>query len=392
MNPENDRFYLRAFYGLLLIHFLIWFSLGMVLDIHPDTADHWVWSQNLSWGYYEHPPMIAWVVRFFTLLLGNNQCALVTASQIITLFSFLPIFLLTRQMFGTKIAFWSALCLEATPLFTVGSILFVIDTVLVLFLPWTAFIFWKGFAQKEIKFFYGSGLILGLSLLSKVTAVLFPFSCLIFLMVSPEGRNWLKRPHLYLALLLALLIFSPFIYWNMNHDWISFKSQLEKGLILSNRDWNEVIAFWLGQLVILGPVLFLFFLKGLWSGIKKFNQDQRVAYLVLLTVIPFLVFGLAAFKGKSTDPSWADIGWLFGAVLAGKYFADRISQVSIKKSILMGGLIFTTSWLPVGLIALHSFHPFLPDRKSKRSDLGNEGVARVGRSGGERIPALFSKP
>ncbi len=55
MNRESDLFYLRAFYGLLLFHFLIWFSLGMALDLHPDAADHWVWSQYLSWGYYEHP-------------------------------------------------------------------------------------------------------------------------------------------------------------------------------------------------------------------------------------------------------------------------------------------------------------------------------------------------
>jgi len=175
----------------------------------------------------------------------------------------------------------------------------------------------------------------------------------------------------------------------MNHDWISFKAQLEKGLIFSKKDWNEVIAFWFGQPLLLGPMLFIFFLKGLWSGIKKFKQDQRQAYLVLITVVPVLVFGLAAFKGKNSDPQWADIGWLFGAILAGKYFADRISQVSIKKIILVGGLIFATSWLPVGLIALHTFHPFLPVENQKDRTLEMLGWNQLGAVLGQEYQHYF---
>jgi len=123
MNSENDRFYLKAFYGLLLCHFLIWFFLGMILDLHPDTADHWVWSRTLSWGYFEHPPMIAWAIRFFTALLGNNQWAIETAAQVIALLFYIGLFLLAQETFGTKVAFFSILILEATPLFSMGSMI-----------------------------------------------------------------------------------------------------------------------------------------------------------------------------------------------------------------------------------------------------------------------------
>jgi len=357
MNPENDRFYLRAFYGLLLVHFLIWFSLGMVFDLHPDTADHWVWSRYLSWGYYEHPPMIAWAIRFFTMLLGNNQWAVETATQVITLLSFLGLFLLAREMFGTRVAFFSLLTLEATPLFSAGSMILHINNVCILFYLWAALAFLKGFGRGDHKYYYFTGLALGLALLSKVSAVLFLVAGFLFLLVSRERRNLLGSIHIYLALLLALVIFSPFLYWNMNHDWISFTAQLEKGLLYSKRDWNEVFAFWFGQPLILGPVLFIFFLKGLWSGIKKFNQDYRFAYLVLLTAVPLLVFGLAAFRGKNSDPVWMDIGWPFGAILVGKIFSDWLSRVTLKKGSLVGGLVFLTGWLPMILIAVHAFFP-----------------------------------
>ena len=102
----------------MAFHCLLWFSLGLILDLHPDTADHWVWSRYLSWGYYEHPPMVAWVIRFFTRLLGNNQWDVQTAAQAVALFSFLGIFLLAMEAYNTRTAFFSILILEAAPLFS----------------------------------------------------------------------------------------------------------------------------------------------------------------------------------------------------------------------------------------------------------------------------------
>ncbi|MBA4394447.1 MAG: hypothetical protein C0407_12920, partial [Desulfobacca sp.] len=388
MNRETDLFYLRAFYGLLLFHFLVWFSLGLALDLHPDTADHWVWSQYLSWGYYEHPPMIAWVIRLFTGLLGNTQLALAIGSQSITLLSFLPIFLLARRAFETRTAFLSVLCLEATPLFIVGSMIFIIDTVLLMFFLWAALGFWKGIEQGNKKSFYWAGLALGLALLSKITAVLFPLACLIFLMVSRERRKVLREPHLYLALLLGLVVFSPFVYWNMTHGWVSIQAQLEKGLT-GGRDWNQTLGFWFGQPLILGPVLFFFALKALWEGLKKFNQEARFTYLVLLTMIPLLVFGLAAFRGKYSDPTWTDIGWPFGAILLGNYFSNRLSKGSAKKVILVGGLIFITSWLPVSVLALHALHPFLPVPIQNDRTLEMRGWRQLGEAIGREYPRYF---
>jgi 4-amino-4-deoxy-L-arabinose transferase-like glycosyltransferase len=388
--PDRQAVYGKAFALLLLFHSLIWLSLGMFLDLHPDEADHWVWSQHLSWGYYEHPPMIAWAIRFFTLLLGNNQWALEVGSQTITLLSFLALFLLTRKFFGARAAFFSVLALEATPLFTVGSMIFVIDTVLILFVLWAALLFWKGLDQDKPGYFYWSGLALGLALLSKITAVLFPFSCLIFLFFSPKGRKALRSPHLYLACLLSLVVFSPFVYWNMSHGWISIQAQLEKGLT-GSRNWDQVLGFWFGQPLILGPVLFFFFIKALWSGCRNFTRDPRNTFLVTLTLIPLLVFGLAAFKGKYSDPTWTDIGWPFAAVLVGRYFSDRLSGEGARKLLAAAGLIFATSWLPMGLVAVHALHPFLPVASTHDRTLEMRGWRQLGAALGPIYQRIFPK-
>ena len=234
----------------------------MALDLHPDEADHWVWSRFLSWGYYEHPPMIAWVIRLCTTLLGDTQWAMEVGSQGLTLLVFILIFHLARMQFGLRAAFFSVLLLEAAPLFAVGSMIFIIDTPLMVFYSWAAVEFWRGWALKNNAAFYRAGIALGLALLSKFTAILFLAAAFLFLVSSPERRKAFRNPHLWAALGLGFLLFSPFIYWNHLNGWISLGSQLEKGLT-GGRFGIQTLAFVFGQPLILGPVLF-FLLAGAW--------------------------------------------------------------------------------------------------------------------------------
>ncbi len=360
MTSADDRFYHRSFYVLLAGHLLLWLSLGMMLDLHPDEADHWVWSRFLSWGYYEHPPMVAWVIRLCTTLLGNTQWALEIGSQGLTLLVFLLIFHLARSQFGVRAAFFSVLLLEAAPLFAVGSMIFIIDTPLLVFYSWAAVEFWRGWALKNNAAFYRAGIALGLALLSKFTAILFLAAAFLFLVSSPERRKTFRNPHLWAALVLGLLVFSPFIYWNHLNGWISLGSQLEKGLT-GGTFGIQVLAFVFGQPLILGPVLF-YLLAGAWvrAGRRPGWRDDRLAYLLFLTGVPLLVFSLAAFKGKYTDPSWANVAWLFGAVLLGKSLAERWPQIARARKWAVGGAVFLTGWFPVLLIAVHIFFPYLP--------------------------------
>jgi multisubunit Na+/H+ antiporter MnhB subunit len=389
MAPPSDRPYLWGFYALLTGHLLLWLSLGMVLDLHPDEADHWVWSRFLSWGYYEHPPMVAWVIRLCTTLLGNTQWALEVGSQGLTLLVFFLIFQLARMQFGVRAAFFSVLLLEAAPLFSAGSLILVIDTPLMVFYCWAAVEFWRGWALKNNAAFYRAGVALGLALLSKVTAILLVLAAFIFLVSSPERRRALRNPHLWAALGIGLLLFSPFVYWNQQHGWISIGAQLEKGLT-GGTFGAQVLAFVFGQPLILGPVLF-FLMAGAWARACRRDgwRDDRLAYLMVLTGVPLLVFSLAAFKGKYTDPSWANIGWLFGAVLLGKSLAERWPRISSARRWALSGGVFLTGMFPVILIAVHIFLPYLPVAAHQDRTLEMRGWRVLGQGLGRDYARLF---
>src|SRR5215471_5426470 len=38
-----------------------------------DEAYYWLWSKHLAFGYYDHPPMVALVIRAGTLIGGDTE-------------------------------------------------------------------------------------------------------------------------------------------------------------------------------------------------------------------------------------------------------------------------------------------------------------------------------
>ena len=324
--------------------------------------------------------MVAWVIRLFTSLLGNTQWAMEIGSQTLTLLTLTAVFKLAKTQFGAPAAFWTVLLMEAAPLFSMGSLIFIIDTPLLVFYCWAACEFWAAYQRKSNPALYRAGLALGLALLSKFSAVLFLGAGFGFLILSRERRTFFKNPHLWGALLLTFLLFSPFLYWNFQHGWISLGAQMEKGL-RGGQGVGQAAAFWLGQPLVLGPVLFGLLVTALVKALGPgWWQDDRRAYLLSLTLVPLLVFGLAAFQGKYSDPTWMDIGWPFGLVWLGQYTVERLPRLSRGKKLLWGGLILATGWLPLSLAAVHAVAPFLPVNSEQDRTLELVGWRQLGQA------------
>src|SRR5215475_14865077 len=38
-----------------------------------DEAYYWLWSRHLAFGYYDHPPMVALVIRAGTMIAGDTE-------------------------------------------------------------------------------------------------------------------------------------------------------------------------------------------------------------------------------------------------------------------------------------------------------------------------------
>lgn len=197
------------------------------LPVVTDEAYHWNFACHLDWGYYDHPPMIAWAIAAGRALFGDTPLGVRFAPL---LFSTGTATILAGHAGGGRAARWSVLLGFAEPvLFWVG-LSATPDSPLLFFWALAMACAWKAIVSGRLRWWVAAGLALGGAMLSKYTAVLLVPSVLGYLLCSKEHRRVLLTPGPYVALLLALLAFLPVVYWNATHDWASLKFQFVRRL------------------------------------------------------------------------------------------------------------------------------------------------------------------
>jgi 4-amino-4-deoxy-L-arabinose transferase-like glycosyltransferase len=311
-----------------------WFELSL------DEAYYWVWSRSLDFSYYDHPPMVAYMIALANLFGESESFTRAPAVLCGTGVTWI-IYLLASDIFGSrKTGFLTALLLNITLIFGVGSLMITPDAPLALFWMLTLYFGYKIVDTQKPVYWWALGLSFGLALLSKYNAALFAPAFLVFLVISKENRHWLFRPEPYLAFTLSILVFTPVIYWNWAHDWVSFGFQLSHGL---NPDSRGAIAnaaeFWGGQAALYGLFLFFFIIAscvGLGRLGIKLKRDDFL-YLSVISLSLFAFFFLNSFM-KRMEGNWAVIAY-FSAIAATPGFialwADRAVAVK-RKWVLLG--------------------------------------------------------
>src|SRR5262249_27935614 len=64
-----------AFWTLVLVTLAgqLWYVSAR--ELVPDEAYYWVWSRHLALSYFDHPPMVAYLIRASTAILGDTELA-----------------------------------------------------------------------------------------------------------------------------------------------------------------------------------------------------------------------------------------------------------------------------------------------------------------------------
>ena len=347
---------------ILGFHFIAWLALALVLDIHPDMADHWVWSRFLSGGYYEHPPMIAFTIKMATLIGGDNVLTLKTGAIV---FSTLIMFLSYRVgilFFNRRTALIFLLILECVPFYSIGSIFWSIDHPFLFF--WLSGMFFVGKYLKNgnVNWFLPLGVALGLGALSKYTTVLFPVCLLIWCVYEKNHRKLLLSPKVYLSAIIAILVIFPNLYWNYQNDWITFGFVVGKGLTGDSSIYN--FLYFTGVQFVVFSIIYSFYfwinlllrkttISKLFTS-TSFNRSGG-SFLFITGLFPILFFSLSSLSGGYSDPSWANASYLSLFLLLARFIDKEIAGGKGKREALILASAFFIDFLLVAVIVLHIF-------------------------------------
>jgi dolichol-phosphate mannosyltransferase len=295
--PSDQGLWL-AVIGMIAVLTALRLSLCGIIELLPEEAYYWTYAQHPAFGYFDHPPMVAWIITMGTTLFGHTALGVRIVTFVLWIGSAGLLFLTGRMWFGRRTALMATLFFTLLPIYVGMGLIVTPDAPLAFFWMATLYMISKALHTGHGRYWLLAGVTFGGALLSKYYALLLAPSLLWFLLLSPTYRHWLRRPQPWLALPIALAVFSPVIMWNSQHQWASFLFQSTRTAGPAKNTWRNVSFFWLEQLAILTPPFFALFAGAAARGIRRGWQqhDDRWNFVASFSLPLFLLFAAASFK------------------------------------------------------------------------------------------------
>ena len=328
-----------------------------------EEAYYWNYAEHLDFGYLDHPPMVAFLIKISTLIFGTNEFGVRLPALICWMIATFFIFKLTR-LINYKSSQYAVFLLAILPFFFLQSLVITPDQPLLACWSAALYCLYRALVFNESKYWYATGIFIGLGMLSKYTIVLLGLATLIYAIIIPSARPWLKRREPYISALIAAIIFSPVIYWNATHGWASFVFQ-------STRRFKDTSHFSLHYIILLliaflMPLGFIGLIKLFKKkDIKEANLEIKTQrFLQIFTITPLIFFGVFSLN-HSIKLDWigpgllAVIPWL--AILISN--SKKIKNIWLVASIFMllgfGAIISIISFTQPNLIPKEIFRSFI---------------------------------
>jgi 4-amino-4-deoxy-L-arabinose transferase-like glycosyltransferase len=297
---------------------LLRFVAAAVLPLSADEAYYWLWSRHLASGYYDHPPAIAWVIRFGTLVFGATPFGVRVGGLLLSLLASWFVWRGGAKLFGSEEAGARAcLYFNLTLMISVETLAATPDAPAASAAAGVFYALAQLHAGGRARWWLAAGVFAGLGLLSKYTALFLGAGMLVWLLLSPKARQWLFSPWPYLGGVLALLIFLPNLLWNAQHGWATFVFQF--GRIAEGSFTLRFLFEFLGaQLALASP--FIFVLAALALAFRARDRDSAT-FLLAAVIFPSALYFLIHSLHDRIQGNWPSFLYPALAMAAAEAFA-----------------------------------------------------------------------
>ena len=326
------------------------------LELTFDEAYYTLWSRSLAFGYFDHPPMVAALIRASTSVFGDSELGVRALSLVLV--GALPALIATIawRLFGSlETAAVAVLMWIAMPLVQAGAVFVTPDAPLVIF--WTLglaalFELWR---TGRAQWLLATGLALGLMLQSKFTGAFFAAGEALAFVTAPSLRRWLFSPFSALALLIALVVFAPFLAWNATHGWATFLKQGGRAVAESFAP-VYLVEFLAAQIGLMNPVVFAAFAASLaavsWLGRALPRSREEARRLLASTILPAALYFILHALHDRVQGNWLAPLYPGSAILA----ADWLAEARRKSAAGLSRALFrAVPWAAAAALAVMAF-------------------------------------
>lgn len=368
---KNHPFSSLLWIALIITALRIFYLLINQRNLDVDEAQYWSWSRHLALGYHSKPPMISWAIYFSTRLFGDQEWAIRILSPVTYFFTALFVYGCAKKLFNPQIGFWSGISVLVLPAVTYSASIISTDPFLILFWSLALMAFTYAYQTRGPGWWLLCGVAIGLGTLSKYTMLAFLLSAILYFICNVHRRSPLKSFGPYLTLIVALLIFLPNAIWNTHHHNPALEHVVEHNIHVQgiHFHWENLTYFFLSQIGILGPVLFIFLIIAI---LRRRRLDQPEASLLLLcfTIPMLLLVSVEALLSRAYT-NWAAVAYPSGIILTVAYMWERNRRGWLKFSVVLNLIILVILYAWEIAIAYGWLNWPLPDRPNWK-DFGSK--------------------
>jgi hypothetical protein len=354
--------------GLVIFTGLNIFS-AFTMELHFDEAYYWIYSKFPSFGYFDHPPMIAWLILAGRSIL-KGEIGIRIMIILLSSFSMIVLWRMAKKYSSNALLFWALI--YSVGLIHPYSFIATPDAPL-LFFSILFFYFYSRYLEKNN--FQNTvilAFVIALMIYSKYHALLL----LGFVLLS--NLKILKRFSFWGIIVLATIYLLPHIFWQIENHFPTFRYQLLEGH-KNVYNLSVTLKYILSELAITGPLLGWMFLFAM-ATIKSENDWEKALKYSGIGV--FVFFLIATYKG-SFEAHWTLVATIPLILLSFKYI---IQNPKWKKWVFIAG---ATNFVILLIVRIIIITPLSDDIKFLSRFSGNQKEAAIIKNYTGNYPVIF---
>jgi 4-amino-4-deoxy-L-arabinose transferase-like glycosyltransferase len=255
-----------------------------------DESLYWLWSKHIAGGYLSHPPINPVLIRLGTTLFGDTEFGIRVFGVLLALPASWAVWRSAAILFGDeKVGATAALYFNLTLVIAVGSLLATPDNPVVAAAAFLLLALVKLYETGRGEWWLAIGVAFGIGTLAKYTTIFFAVSILVWLLLVPHLRKWLRTFWPWVAGAIALAVFSPTLIWNAEHGWASFIYQSHR-LVVHTWTLHYFVEFFFAQIGLATPPILVLGVMGLIGLLRGAGGSLGARVLINAMVWPIVIY------------------------------------------------------------------------------------------------------
>lgn len=326
LSSKRERLFL---FIVVAINFIIKAIPAAILELGNDEVYYWTYAMFPDWSHFDHPPMVGLLIQLFSFdLTFQSEFFLRAGALVLSSASIIILFYLVRRLHSRRAAGFAVIMYISSIYFNIISGLFILpdgpQVFFILLALWYLLpsVTVKNPTKTDLSNFIIFGFFTGLAFLSKYHSLFLWFGVGLYILF--HNRIWLKKPALYLSVLVTLILSIPVIYWNVKNDFISFTFHGNRiGLFHNPLDLNSFMQFNLGQFFYQNPVLSVIYTIALFKVFPRKNHEiSSINLLLLYSGLPLILVFIFVSLFRNALPHWTGPAFICLVILSSEYLAD----------------------------------------------------------------------